>query len=72
MAQEQRMSLDLTGVKKRLKDYEQMLQYYTLMRMKNRMKDFEPESKDGGRWLRNILQRRWKRIWFSIELMKRF
>ncbi len=39
-------SLDLDGVMKRLKDYEQMLQYYTLMRMKNKMKFFEVESKE--------------------------
>jgi hypothetical protein len=29
------------GIKKRLEDYEQMLQYYSLMRMKNKMKDFD-------------------------------
>jgi hypothetical protein len=46
MAQEQRKNLDLAGVKKRLKDYEHLLQYYTLMRMKNQMKDFEVESKE--------------------------
>jgi hypothetical protein len=45
---EQKMSLDLDGVKKRLEDYEQMLQYYTLMRIKNKMKDFDAESKE--RW----------------------
>ncbi len=37
--------LDPIGVKKRLEDYEHMLQYYTLMRMKNKMKDFEAKSK---------------------------
>ncbi len=41
MAQEQRKSLNPTIVKKILENYEQMLQYYTLMRMKNKMKDFE-------------------------------
>jgi hypothetical protein len=30
-------------VKKWLEDYEQMLQYYTLMRIKNKMKDFDVE-----------------------------
>ncbi len=40
---EQRKSLDLVGVKKRLEDYEQMLQYYTLMKTKNKMKDFDGE-----------------------------
>ncbi len=41
MAQEQRKNLNPVGVKKRLKDYEKMLQYYTLMKMKKKMKDFE-------------------------------
>jgi hypothetical protein len=39
MAQEQGKSLNPTSVRKRLEDYEQMLQYYTLMKMKNKMKD---------------------------------
>ncbi len=43
---EQKNSLDLYGVKKQLEDYEQMLQYYTLMRIKNKMKDFDAESKE--------------------------
>jgi hypothetical protein len=43
MAQEQRKSLNPVDVKKILGDYEHMLQYYTLMRMKNKMKDFEIE-----------------------------
>ncbi len=34
-------------MKKRLEDYEQMLQYYTLMRTKNKMKDFEAKF---GEW----------------------
>jgi hypothetical protein len=38
--------LDLAGVEKRLEDYEQMLQYYTLMRTKNKMNDFEAESEE--------------------------
>ncbi len=38
--------MDPIGVKKRLKDYEQMLQYYTLMKTKNNMKDFEVEFKE--------------------------
>ncbi len=45
-AQEQKKSLDPIGIKKRLEDYEQMLQYYTQMKMKNKMKDFEAESKE--------------------------
>jgi hypothetical protein len=46
MAQEHRKSLNLTNVKKRLKDYEQMMYYYTLMRTKNKMKDFEAQYKE--------------------------
>jgi hypothetical protein len=46
MAQEQKKSLNSTNVKKRLKDYEQMLQYYTLMRTKNKMNDFEAEFEE--------------------------
>ncbi len=38
--------MDPIGVKKRLEDYEQMLQYYTLMRTKDKMKDFKTESKE--------------------------
>jgi len=33
--------LDLIGIKKKLEDYEQMLQYYSMMRTKNKMKDFD-------------------------------
>jgi len=46
MAQEQKRSLDLASVKKKLKDYEQLLQDYTLMRTKDKMKDFEAKSKE--------------------------
>ncbi len=46
MAQEQKKNLNSTNVKKRLKDYEQMLQYYTLMRTKNKMNDFEAEFEE--------------------------
>ncbi len=41
MAHEQRKTLNLTSVKKRLEDYEQMLQYYIIMRTNNKIKDFE-------------------------------
>jgi hypothetical protein len=33
-------------VKKRLEDYEQMLQYYTLMKMMNKMKDYEAKYEE--------------------------
>ncbi len=46
MAQEHTKSLDPTSVKKKLKDYEHMLQYYTLMRMKNKIKDFEEKYEE--------------------------
>jgi hypothetical protein len=49
-------SLDATGIKKRLEDYEHMLLHYILTRMKNKMKDFEADW-NGGRLQRNILQR---------------
>ncbi len=45
-AQEQKKSFDLVGIKKRLEDYEQMLQYYTQMKTKNKMKDFKAECKE--------------------------
>jgi hypothetical protein len=43
---EQRKSLDPTGVKKRLEDYEHMLQYYNLMRTKNKMKDYDTKFEE--------------------------
>ncbi len=45
-AKEENKSLDLVDIKKRLEDYEQMLKYYTLMRTKNKIKDFEAKSKE--------------------------
>ncbi len=45
-AQEQKKNVDPTGMKKRLEDYEQMLQQYTLMRTNNKMKDFKAKSKE--------------------------
>jgi len=45
-AKEQNKNLDPAHIKKILKDYEQMLQYYTLMKTKNKMKDCEAESED--------------------------
>jgi hypothetical protein len=54
-------TLDPVCVKKRLEDYDQMLQYYTLMRTKSKMKDSDVESKE---W--------WKvaKEYFSKELEK--
>ncbi len=46
IAHEQNKSLYPASGKKKLEDYEQMLQYYTLMRTKNKMKDFEAECEE--------------------------
>ncbi len=46
MAHEQRKSLNPADVKKKLEDYEQMLQYYTLMKTRNKMKDFKVEYEE--------------------------
>jgi hypothetical protein len=46
MAEEQKTSLDPACVKKILEDYEQMLWYYTLMKMKNEMKGYEAKSNE--------------------------
>jgi len=46
MAQKQRKSLDLASIKKKLEDYEQLLQDYTLMRRKKKMKDSKVQSKE--------------------------
>jgi hypothetical protein len=62
MAQEQKKNLNPTSINKRLEDYAQMLKYYTLMKMKNKMKDIEAEFKNDGRLQRNILQKSWRRI----------
>ncbi len=53
IAWEHRNSLDPISVKKRLEDYEQMLQFYTLMKTKWRI--MRPNLKNGGRLQRNIL-----------------
>ncbi len=46
MAQKHWKNLNLASVKKRIEDYEQMLEYYTLTRMKNKTKDFEIEYEE--------------------------
>ncbi len=45
-AHEQRKNLDIDSIKKRLKDCQKMLYYYTLMRTKNKMKDSEEKSEE--------------------------
>ncbi len=45
-ANERKKSLDLVCVKKRLEDYDHMLQYYTLMNTKSKMKDSNAESQE--------------------------
>ncbi len=44
-AHKQKKSLDLASIKKRLEDYEQMMQYYIIMKTKNKM-DFEAKSEE--------------------------
>ncbi len=43
---EQKNILNPTNVKKRLEDYEQMLQYYTLMKTKKKMKDYDTDFEE--------------------------
>jgi hypothetical protein len=45
-ANERKKSLNPISVKKRLEDYDQMLQYYTFMKIKNKMKDSDVEFKE--------------------------
>ncbi len=68
---EQKKSLDLVAIKKRLEDYEQMLKYYTLMKMKNKM-DFEVESKEQWEVVEEYFTKELEKKWFSIKLMKEF
>jgi hypothetical protein len=44
--QMKKKSLDLICVKKRLKDYDEMLQHNTVMRTKSKMKDFDVEFEE--------------------------
>ncbi len=62
IAKEWKNSLDLVNVKKRMKDYEQLLQYYTLMRTNNKMRDFELKFKEWWEVVEVILQKSQKRI----------
>ncbi len=81
MAQEQRKSFDPIGVKKRLED-EQMLKYYTLMKTKNKMKDYEVESKEWWEVVKkyftkeleiNLAQHRVNEtiLWYKLEAYQR-
>ncbi len=62
IAKEWKNSLDLVNVKKRMKDYEQLLQYYTLMRTNKKMRDFELKFKEWWEVVEVILQKSQKRI----------
>jgi hypothetical protein len=43
------------------------------MRTKNKMKDYEAESKEWWEVIEEYFKRSWRRIWFSnIKLMKKF
>jgi hypothetical protein len=57
IAKEWKNSLDLVNVKKRMKDYEQLLQYYTLMRTNKKMRDFELKFKEWWEVVEVILQK---------------
>jgi hypothetical protein len=73
MAQEQKKSLNLASVKKRLEDYEQMLQYYTLMKTKNKMKDFDAEFDEWCEVVEEYFTKETeKNLALNIKLMKRF
>jgi hypothetical protein len=58
-------------VKKKLEDYDQMLQYYIIMITKNKMKDSDVEFKEWWKLQKNIFSRNWKTIERNIELMKK-
>jgi hypothetical protein len=72
MAHEQRKSLNPTGVKKRLEDYEQMMHYYTLMRTKNKMKDSKAEFEKWWEVAKEHFTNELEKIWLIVELMKEF
>ncbi len=58
-------------MKKKLEDYDQMLQYYIIMITKNKMKDSDVEFKEWWKLQKNIFSRNWKTIERNIELMKK-
>ncbi len=64
--------MDPVGVKKRLEDYKQMLQYYTIMKTNNKMKDSKAKFEEWWDVAEEYFTRRWRKFWFNIELMKRF
>jgi hypothetical protein len=47
-------------VKKRSEDYDQMLQYYTFMKIKSKMKDFDVESKEWWEVEEEFVLRSWR------------
>ncbi len=67
---EKNKSLDLVCVKKRLEDYEHMLQYYTLMWINNNMKDFDAKSKEWWEVAEEYFAKELEKIWTNTELMR--
>ncbi len=64
--------MDPVGIKKRLEDYEQMLQYYTLMWTKNKMKDSKAKSKEWWEVAKEYFTKELEKNLAQIELMKEF
>ncbi len=63
--------LDPIGVKKRLEDYEQMLQYYIMTKTEKKTKEYDIESKKWWEVGKEYFGKDWRRIWFNIELMRK-
>jgi hypothetical protein len=61
-ANKRKENVNLVCVKKKVEDYDQMLQYYILMITKNKMKDSDVEFKEWWKLQKNILSRNWKTI----------
>jgi hypothetical protein len=63
-------NLDLICGKKRLEDYDQMLQYYILMRIKSKMKDFDVESKEWWEVTKEYFSKELEKDLSNIKLIK--
>jgi hypothetical protein len=61
-ANKRKENVNLVCVKKKVEDYDQMLQYYIFMITKNKMKDSDVEFKEWWKLQKNILSRNWKTI----------
>lgn len=58
-------------MKKILEAYEQMLQYYTLTRTKNKLKDFDAKSKEWCEVAEEYFAKELEKILPNTELMRR-